>query len=348
MRFSFDERQEEFRAQLRAFAEKRCTPAHVREAWVSELGWSPARWEALAELGVTAVTVPEPYGGLGLGMVDLVLLLEEAGRACLPEPLVETAAIGVPALSGAPGARAEELRLDWLPRIAAGESVLAVGLSSMSAVPCAVGTHLLLLEHRTGDRVELHALRADEVHQSVRASIDGTRRLSVIEWQPAPETLVVAGHEAEVVLAGIGQRAAMGTGAVLLGVADKLVDMAAKYAMERVQFERPIGSYQAVKHLLANALVRLEFARPVVYRAAWAIDSGDPVAAIGSSMAKAQASEAALSAARAALQVHGAIGYTWEHDLHLWMKRAWVLAAAWGDASSHRARVLEAAVAGTA
>ena len=133
----------------------------------------------------------------------------------------------------------------------------------------------------------------------------------------------------------------MGTGAVLLGVADRLITMTAAYAVDRVQFGVPIGSFQAVKHHLANALIRLEFARPAVYRAAWSLDIGDPDAGSHASMAKALASDAATGAARIALQVHGAIGYTWEHDIHLWMKRAWSLAAAWGDAGFHRARVLE-------
>jgi len=124
-------------------------------------------------------------------------------------------------------------------------------------------------------------------------------------------------------------------------VADRLLSMAAQYAKDRSQFGKPIGSFQAVKHHLADALVRVEFARPVVYRAAWSLQHGDPDASMHASMAKAMASEAATLAARTALQVHGAIGYTWEHDLQLWMKRAWSLAAAWGDAATHRARVLE-------
>ena len=137
----------------------------------------------------------------------------------------------------------------------------------------------------------------------------------------------------------------MGTGAVLVGVADRLVTMAAQYAEDRMQFGKPIGSFQAVKHHLADALVRVEFARPVVYRAAWSLSEGEPDARLHASMAKALASDAAALAARTALQVHGAIGYTWEHDLHLWMKRAWSLAADWGDAAAHRARVLESLLA---
>ena len=124
-------------------------------------------------------------------------------------------------------------------------------------------------------------------------------------------------------------------------MAERMIEMTAEYAREREQFGQPIGSFQAVKHLLADALLRLEFARPAVYRAAWSVAHGEPTRARDASMAKAFASEAARAAARVALQVHGAIGYTWEHDLHLWMKRAWALAAAWGDAAWHRERVAQ-------
>jgi len=337
VQFGFDEHQLEFRAQLRAFAEKECPPGALREAWASPLGWSRPRYEALAEMGVVGLTVPEEHGGMGLGLVDLVGLLEEAGRAGLPEPLVETTALGVPVLVQAPGAQGEVLRARWLEAVATGAAAIAVGTASMPAVPGAQGADLLLLE-REG---ELHAVPAAGVVLTPRPVLDGSRRLAKVDWEPSPATLVVSGFEAEGFVTALEDRAAMGTGAVLVGVADRLISMAALYAGQRSQFGKPIGSFQAVKHHLVNALVRVEFARPVVYRAAWSLSEGDPDARLHASMAKAMASEAATVAARTALQVHGAIGYTWEHDLHLWMKRAWALAAAWGDAAAHRARVLE-------
>ena len=135
----------------------------------------------------------------------------------------------------------------------------------------------------------------------------------------------------------------MATAAELLGLADRMITMAADYAKERQQFGKPIGTFQAVKHLLAGAQVPLEFARPVVYAAAWALDRASPTRSRSASMAKAYASDAATEAARVALQVHGAIGYTWECDLHLFLKRAWALAEAWGSAADHRSRVLDLA-----
>jgi alkylation response protein AidB-like acyl-CoA dehydrogenase len=334
--FAFDERQLEFRTQLRALTDKTCTAADLRQAWESELGWSEARWDLLADMGVVGLTVPETNGGLGLGLVDLVLLLEEAGRAGLPEPLLETTALGVPLLMDAPSESAHELRARWLPLVAAGDAVLTVGTQDMRLVPGALSAHLLLLE-RHG---ELHAVPAESTVRVAHPALDGARRLAEVTWEPSPTTLLATDAAADRVIDALRQRAAVGSGALLLGVAERLITMTAAYAVDRVQFGVPIGSFQAVKHHLANALIRLEFARPAVYRGAWSLDHGDPDAASHASMAKALASDAATGAARVALQVHGAIGYTWEHDIHLWMKRAWSLAAAWGDAGFHRARFL--------
>jgi alkylation response protein AidB-like acyl-CoA dehydrogenase len=339
MDFGFDEEQLEFRAQLRALAEKSCTPSDIRTAWESETGWSADRWKALAELGVVGLTTPTDYGGLGLGLVDLVLLLEEAGRAGLPEPLLETAALAVPLLVDAVDSRADGRRARWLPGVASGDAVLTVATNDMtSGVPGALGADLLLLEHDG----ELHAVPAEATERRAVKTLDGGRRRAEVIWEPAPDTLMASGDDARSLLSGLHDRGAMGTAAVLLGVADRMITMGADYAKERIQFGQPIGSFQAVKHQMAGALVRLEFARPAVYRSAWSLDAGDAEASEHASMAKALAGEAALLAARVALQVHGAIGYTWEHDLHLWMKRAWSLVPAWGDPAEHRARVLAA------
>ena len=341
MHFAFDEEQIAFRSHLRAFAEKECTTAQLREAWASELGWSPTRWRALAEMGVVGLTVAGEYGGVGLGFVDLVLLLEEAGRSGLPEPVLETTALAVPALTEAEGPNADALRARWLGPVAAGDAVLTVGLKDTAGVTAASGAHLLLLEHDG----TLHAVQAADVVVTARPSIDGSRRPARVTWEPTPDTVLVSGAPAQAALSALRWRAAAGTAALLVGIADRLVTMASDYAKERHQFGKPIGSFQAVKHHLADAAVGVEFARPMVYRAAWSLTEGGPDVSLHASMAKALASDAATRAARAALQVHGAIGYTWEHDLHLWMKRAWALAAAWGDAGEHRARVLDSLVA---
>ena len=306
-------------------------------------------------MGVVGLTAPEDHGGLGLSELDLVLLLEEAGRAALPEPLLETTGLAAPLLArtgveGEPGSRSGSgpgpLADHWLPLIAAGDAAAAIGVSGIRAIPGAVGADLYILEHAAaGGLPEVHAVPADEVSVTAVESLDPTRRLGRVDWTPTRATLFDAGPAAERSLTMLADRAALGTAAELVGLADRMITIAADYAKERKQFGRPIGSFQAVKHLLAGAQVKLEFARPVTYGAAWSSAHREPDASRRASMAKAYAADAATEAARVSLQVHGAIGYTWECDLHLFLKRAWALAPAWGDAAEHRSKVLASVIA---
>jgi alkylation response protein AidB-like acyl-CoA dehydrogenase len=175
-----------------------------------------------------------------------------------------------------------------------------------------------------------------------RPHLDGAQRLFRVAWTPSAQTRLAAGAAARALLAAAVDRGALATAAQLLGVATRLIEEAVRYAKQREQFGRAIGSFQAIKHMLASAQVALEFARPVVYRAAFGVARGLPTRARDVSHAKIAASAAAAQAARTALQVHGAIGYTWEVDLHIWMKRAWALEASWGTSAWHRARVAAA------
>ncbi|HWF22793.1 MAG TPA: acyl-CoA dehydrogenase family protein [Acidimicrobiales bacterium] len=376
MQFSFTEQQTDFRDAVRQMLDRECTPADLRAVFDAAVGpdggtdggtgtasdapSSPsaptpslvhtARWKTLADMGIVGLTIPELHGGLGLTDLDLVLLLEEAGRAALPEPLLETTALAAPLLARTGfgperGTEIGALSNHWLPLIAEGDAIAAIGLSGMPAVPGAVGADLYILEHASPDvGPEIHAVPAEEVGVVPVSSLDPTRRLGTVDWTPAHNTLVAAGSDAELALAVLADRAAVGTAAELVGLADRLITIAADYAKERMQFGRVIGSFQAVKHLLAGAQVKLEFARPVTYAAAWSLAHRASDASRRASMAKAYASEAATEAARVSLQVHGAIGYTWECDLHLFLKRAWALTPAWGDAAEHRSRVLASVV----
>ena len=161
-----------------------------------------------------------------------------------------------------------------------------------------------------------------------------------MHWPLESDTLLAYGVAAEAAVSLLADRAAAGSAALLIGLAERMLAMAAAYAKERHQFGKPIGSFQAVKHLLADARVALEFARPATYRAAWSLATAQPTLSHDASMAKAMASDAADLAARVALQVHGAIGYTWECDLHFFLKQTWALSRAWGDAATHRRLVL--------
>ncbi len=351
MHFAFTDQQIEFRDAVRQVLAKECTTDDLRAAFAAP-AVRTARWATLAELGVVGLSVPEAHGGLGLGLLDLVLLLEEAGRVALPEPLTATTALAAPLLAGLedsdPG-RAGQVA-SWLEQIATGAIGAAVGPLPGSSAPTtgAIGADLMVLTAPGPDgRPEIHVVKGDAVAVAAVASLDPTRRLGVVTWEPTVGTRVASGPTAGSAILATANRAAVATAAELLGLAEAMIAMAAGYAKERQQFGKPIGAFQAVKHLLAGAQVKLEFARPVVYGAAWSIDYVTPHSSRSASVAKAYASDAAVEAARVALQVHGAIGYTWECDLHLFMKRAWALAEAWGSAGDHRHLVLASLVGPT-
>ncbi len=299
-------------------------------------------WDALAEMGVLGVQVPAASGGLGLTELDLVLLLEETGRVALPDPIVETVAVAAPLLadltgsSGATGAAAETAAR-WLPAIASGEAVVALALGGSALVSHGNDADLLLAS--TDGR--LVAVVGDRVDATPQPSVDGARTLSTVTWAPADEVVLADGEVAAAAVARALDRAALATAAQLVGLGQQLLDLTVAYVKQRHQFGVPIGSFQAVKHHLADALLQLEFARPVVYGAAWSMATGQPDASRAASHAKAAASDAAAFVGRQALQCHGAIGYTVEYDLHLWLKRVWALSASWGDAAHHRRRVAD-------
>jgi alkylation response protein AidB-like acyl-CoA dehydrogenase len=334
MKFAFSDEQLLLAQSVRDVLTKECPPSRVRAAWTSESGRSPELWKTLAEQGIVGLTAPERAGGLGLAEVDLVLVLEEAGRVALPEPLLETTAVAIPLLASLPGVALAEA---WLPRIVAGDAIATVGIGAHYVADAHIAD-LLLLE-RGG---EWHALTRDRVKLTAQHGVDGAQRQFRVEWSPAADTLIASGKVAASATAAAFDRGAFAASAILLGLAGRLIDTTVEYAKTRQQFGVPIGSFQAVKHHLTDAKLGLEFARPVVWRAADSIARGDADRSLHVSMAKAYASEAAMGAARTALQCHGAIGYSFEYDLHLWMKRAWTLAAAWGDAAWHRARVAAA------
>ena len=341
MRFAFTNQQLELRDAVRQVLDGRCTTDDLRAAY-DDPDPHGGRWTTLAELGIVGMTVPAEHGGLGMSLVDLVLVLEEAGRAALPEPLAEATALVPPLLAAAGGPLADR----WLPAIADGSAIPAVGLASPgepALVAGADGADVIVVA--AGADGPVHVLERGELEVVPVPSLDPTRRLARITWAPIPGSELPAAGDGRDLVGQLDARAAMACAAQLVGLADRLVADTAAYAKERHQFGRPIGSFQAVKHLLAGARVQLEFARPLTYAAAWSLDGNRPDAPRTASAAKAAASDAATEAARVAVQVHGAIGYTWECDVHLFAKRAWALAAAWGDAAEHRSALLESLVA---
>ncbi len=337
MRFDFNEDQRLLQETVRDFLAGECGPDTLRALWESETGRSRALWKQLAEVGLTGVLVAEEREGMGLGEVDAVLLHEEVGRAGLAEPLIPTAAVAAPLLAELGGELAER----WLKRIAVGEAVVAVGPPASDLVDDAHVADLLLLA-RAG---ELHAVAPGDAQLEAQPASDPARRVFRVAFAPGDATRVAAGETARRLVDAAFDRGALAAAAQALGAGDRLVAEAVAYTSQRVQFGVPVGSFQAVQHALADVKVRLEYARPLVYRAADSVARGDARRAVHVSMAKLAACEAALRGARAALQAHGAIGYTWEQDLHLWMRRAWSLDQSWGLPPLHRERLAAFALA---
>ncbi|MGH3959675.1 acyl-CoA dehydrogenase family protein [Mycobacterium sp.] len=316
MRFELDAQQRDFAASIDAALASADVPGAVR-AWANS-DTAPGRkvWARLADLGVTALAVPERFDGLDAHPVDLIVAMERLGRWCVPGPVTESIAV-------APILLADDERCAAL---AAGELLASVALPPQ--VPRAVDADaagLVLLAD--SDRVT--EATAGEPHQSV----DPSRRLFDV-------AATASSWNADVARAY--EFGALATAAQLVGAGQALLDTAVGYAKQRAQFGQVIGSYQAIKHKLADVHIAVELARPLVYGAALSLGnhSGDTARDVGA--AKAAASDAALLAARAALQTHGAIGFTAEHDLSLWLLRVQALRPAWGDPAAHRRRVLEA------
>ncbi len=316
MNFEIDEQQRDFAASIDAALGTADVPGAVR-AW-SAGDTAPARkaWAHLADLGVTALMVSEEYDGIAAHPVDLVVAMERIGRWCVPGPVAESIAVAPVLLA------ADERSAD----LASGALIATVALPPL--MPRAVDAHcagLILLAEKAQVR--------EAVAGDPRASVDLSRRLFDVDGTGDPQA-------ADVTRAF--EFGALATAAQLVGAGQALLDSAVEYAKQRSQFGSVIGSYQAIKHKLADVLIAIELARPLVYGAALALAEESPDTARDVSAAKVAAADAALLAARSALQTHGAIGFTQEHDLSLQLVRVQALRPAWGDPTWHRRRVLGA------
>ncbi|MBP6482033.1 MAG: acyl-CoA/acyl-ACP dehydrogenase [Pseudomonadales bacterium] len=341
MDFRFSDDQKLFQQTVREFLVAEVTPERIRASWQTDTGRSDALWAQLAELGLTGITVPEAHGGLGMNELDFVLLAEEIGYVALPEPLIDTVLVGVPCLRDCGN---EQLAAEWLPKIAAGETRLAIGLDCNPLLADAHVAGLLLLAH--GD--ELHAVPRADVALTANECLDPSRRLFRVDWTPSAATRLAGGAAGRALLDAALNRAALGAAAQCLGLAQRMIEISVAYTRDRQQFGQAIGTFQAVQHLMANVAVKLEYARAPVHRAAYDVAHGKARAGVSVSHAKIAASEAALLGARNSIQVHGAMGYTWEVDLHIFAKRAWTLDNAWGDRAFHKQRVADFVLADNA
>ena len=316
MKFDLDTQQRDFAASIDAALSAADVPAAAR-AWAAgshEPGL--AVWSTLAELGVTALAVSEKYDGIGAHPVDLVVALEGLGKWAVPGPVVESLAV-------APVLLAEDERSAHL---ASGELIATVAAppSTPRALDADIAGLVLI-----ADDIGFREAQAGAQHES----IDATRRV----FDVTPIGGGVSLDTSRAIDFGV-----LAISAQLIGAGQALLDRAVEYANQRSQFGRPIGSYQAVKHKLADVHIALELARPLVYGAALSLADESPTAARDVSAAKVAAGKAAYQAARSSLQTHGAIGFTAEYDLSLWILKVRALTSAWGTPEWHRDRVLEA------
>ncbi|MBA2318234.1 MAG: acyl-CoA/acyl-ACP dehydrogenase [Euzebyales bacterium] len=330
MDFDFTDEQYALRDAARDFFAGECPPSRVRARWDGD-DHDEQLWRSMAETGFIGLTVPTEHGGLGLGDVDLTLLLHEAGRAVVPAPLLETTAIAAPLLVEA---GTDQQRQAWLPRITAGEAVVTVQLDGAPFVVDADVAQLLLLE-RDG---QLHAVPRELFQATRQPSLDGARRVFTVEAETGDDTRMAGGPQAA---AKAFDRGAAGTAAILNGLSERLLEMTVAYVLQREQFGRPVGSFQAVKHKLAETMLLTEPSKAATWYAAYAIACDLDDRSEAASVAKSFATQAAAKASAEALQCHGGIGFTWEHDLHLWLKRGKALESSYGTAAAHRARLAE-------
>lgn len=318
MDFRLTDEQEMLAGEVAKLLAATCTGADLRRLLESGDTIDRGRWGQMLVMGLPGVMGPEDAGGAGLGAIEMALIAIACGYAALPEPLVEHAGVAVPMLVAA-GADLEKALFG--SRIAVGHPVNPLVADADSAAA------LLLAD---GD--DVHLVPRDQVTLTRHDSIDPFRRLFAVEWTPTAATRIGGAALWEQAL----DHGALFAAAQLLGLAQRAVDMSVAYTKDREQFGKPVGSFQAVKHHLANAQVKIEFARPVILAAAAA-----PHARARISHAKLAATAAADAATHAAVQVHGAMGFSWEVDVHFLLKRGLALGQAWGTPAFHRARIAE-------
>ncbi|MGN7868931.1 acyl-CoA dehydrogenase family protein [Paracoccus sp. 22332] len=326
MDFRFTEEQEMMAGVLRDLLADHCQPADLRRLMETGAPRDEARWARIVDLGLQGILVPEDRGGLGLQPVDFVLLAEAAGYAALPEPLIESAGVVLPLLAAiAPDSDALAAALE-------GGATVALAHPANAFVADADTAGAVILAHGATAQIA----RPEALTLTRQNSIDPFRRLFTIKGEG---DVISSRADVQPALDAAFDRGALFAAAQLLGIAQRCVDLSVAYACERQQFGKPIGSYQAIKHHLATCQVRIEFARPVLYAAAADCPRGDMMSRARISQARIACAAAADLAARTAVQVHGAMGYSWEVDVHFFLKRALALSSWWGSDALHRDRV---------
>jgi len=352
MEFGFSESQQMLKDNARKFFADECPMSEVRRLMETEIAYDEALWAKMAEQGYTGIIFPEEYEGVGLGKVELILLMEEAGRALLPGPLFSTVALGGAILSEAatPAQKKKYLAPICRGQVRGTGAILEAGTSwdltevrTTSAngkitgekvfVPDAAIADFLVVAAREG--VFVVDAQKKGVNIEPMEGMDQTRKLYCVHFENAPAERL--GNSS-----GLARALDVATAALaaeLVGGMQRTLDITVEYAKTRKQFGKPIGIFQAVQHQCADMYLELESSRSAAYYAGWAIEQGAPDAAVAVSIAKMYASDAARTVGNRGIQIHGGMGFTWENDLHLYYRRAKASETALGDATFHRERI---------
>ena len=367
MNFAFTEEQEELRKTVRAFLDAKSSEEAVREQMETEDGYDTAVWSQMAEqMGLQGLHIPEEFGGSGFGYVELGIVLEEMGRSLLCAPFFSSVVLAANTLieSGDDAAKQK-----YLPGIASGETVATLAYtepsgkwdeSGITATATKDGdaykingtksfvldghtANLIIVAAKTDAGTSLFAVEGDAagLTRTSLSTMDQTRKQAKLEFADTPATLIGQDGKGWDTLSTVLDLAAVGLAAEQVGGAQKVLEMAVEYAKVRVQFGRPIGSFQAIKHKCADMLLEVESAKSAAYYGMWCASEMNDELPSTASLAKAYCSEAYFHAAAENIQIHGGIGFTWEHPAHLYFKRAKSSELLFGDPTYHREQLAQ-------
>jgi alkylation response protein AidB-like acyl-CoA dehydrogenase len=364
--FGFSEDQQELRSTAARFLEEKSSSDKVRELMEGQDGFDEGTWKQMADLGWFGMAIPESYGGIGFGFVEVTVLMEEMGKRLLPSPYFSSVVLAANAILNA---GTEDQKKELLPGIADGTTRGALAfvepsgkweLDSIEAAASGSGdsytitgtksyvidggtANLLVVAAKSGSGVSLFTVDPDAegVTRTPLQTLDMTRKQAKIEFNNTPAKLLGSEGAGTDALQKTLDQAAAALTAEMVGGAQACLDASTSYAKERYQFGRPIGSFQAIKHKCANMLMEVEMARSAAYYAGWAAAEDPDELPLAASLAKAYCSDAYFHAAAENIQIHGGIGFTWEHDAHLYFRRAKSSEIYLGDATYHRELVAQ-------
>ena len=362
MNFAFSEEQEELRKMVRSFLEAKSSETAVREQMETEKGYDAAVWSQMAgEMALQGLAIPEEFGGQGFSFIELGVVLEEMGRALLCAPYFSSVVLAANALLQSGDEAAKKA---YLPGIASGETLATLATTEPSGRWDEAGitieakgsgsdftitgtksfvldghtASLIIVAARTAKGVSLFAVEgnAKGLTRTALSTMDQTRKQAKLEFNGTPAKLIGAEGAGGAILSKVNDLAVVALAAEQVGGAQKVLEMAVQYAKDRIQFGRPIGSFQAIKHKCADMLLEVESAKSAAYYGMWcAAEMNEELPSVAS-LAKAYCSEAYFHAAAENIQIHGGIGFTWEHPAHLYFKRAKSSELIFGDPTYHR------------